>query len=94
MLPEKQWGIRPARSTVDMLFVARRLQELGRQRKTLLCMCLVDLQKAYDPVDRELLWEVLTRFGVPAKKLEAIRQFRDGMRSRLLTDGGEYSEIV
>ena len=55
-------------------------------------MCFIDLQKAYDSVDRELLWEVLTRFGVPAKILKVIRQFHDGMRARVRTDDGEYSE--
>ena len=58
ILPEEQCGFRPARSTTDMLFV-RRLQELGRARKILLYMYFIDLQKAYDSVDRELLWVVL-----------------------------------
>ena len=55
ILPEEQCGFRSARSTIDMLFVVRRLQELGRQRKIPLYMCFVDPQKAYDSVDRELL---------------------------------------
>ena len=55
ILPEEQRGFWPARSTIDMLFVVHRLQELGRQRKIPLYMCFVDLQKAYDSVDRELL---------------------------------------
>ena len=54
ILPEGQCGFRPAGSTIDMLFVVRRLQELGRQRKISLYMCFVDLHKAYDWVDREL----------------------------------------
>ena len=33
LLPEEQCGFRPARSTIGMLFVVRRLQELGRARK-------------------------------------------------------------
>ena len=33
ILPEEQCGFRPARSTVDMLFIVRRLQELGRARR-------------------------------------------------------------
>ena len=48
ILPEEQCGFRPARSTIDMLFVVRRLQQLGRQRKIPLYMCFVDLQKAYE----------------------------------------------
>ncbi|MEP5351923.1 MAG: reverse transcriptase domain-containing protein, partial [Luteolibacter sp.] len=73
-------------------FVVRRLQELGRQRKIPLYLCFIDLQKAYDSVDRELLWEVLTRFGVPTKMLRIIRNFHDGMRARVRTDDGEHSE--
>ena len=68
ILPEEECGFRPPRSTIDMLFVVRRLQELGRPRKIPLYMCFIDLQKAYDSVDRELLlWFVLARFGVPEK---------------------------
>ena len=55
ILPDEQCGFRPARSTVHMLFVVRRLQELGRARRIPLYMCFIDLQKAYDSVDRELL---------------------------------------
>ena len=92
ILPEEQCGFRPARSTIDMLFVVRRLQELGRQRKIPLYMCFVDLQKAYDSVDRELLWKVLARAGVPSVMIDVIRQFHDGMRARVRMDDGELSE--
>ena len=51
ILPDEQCGFQPERSTVDTLFVVRRLQELGRQRRIPLYMCFVDLQKAYDSVD-------------------------------------------
>ena len=44
-LPEEQCGFRPARSTIDVLFVVCRLQEVGRQRKIPPYMCLVDLQR-------------------------------------------------
>ena len=43
-------------------------------------------------VDRELLWVVLARFGVPEKMLTNIRQFHEGMRARVRTDDGEQSE--
>ena len=75
-----------------MLFVVRRLQELGRQRKLPLYVCFVDLHRAYDSVDRELLWEVLTRFGVPTKMLKSIRNLHEGMRARVRTDDGKHSE--
>lgn len=42
---EQQRGFRPAKSTVDMnmLFVVRRLHQLGRERNISLYMCFVDL---------------------------------------------------
>ena len=55
-------------------------------------MCFVDLQKAHDSVDRELLWEVLARAGVSSVIIDVIRQFHDGMRARVRMDDGELSE--
>ena len=91
VLPEEQHGFCPARSTVGMLCIVRRLQELGRESKVPLYVCFVGLQKAYESVDRELLWEVLARFSVPAKLLAVIRHFHDGMRARVRTDDDEHS---
>ena len=82
-------AVRFSPSTFDnRLFVVRRLQELGRARKIPLYMCFIDFQKAYDSVDREPLWVVLARFGVPEKMLTVIRQFHEGMRARVRTDDG------
>ena len=55
-------------------------------------MCLIDLRRAYDSFDRELLWEVLARFGEPAMMLAVIRQFHDDMRVCVRTDDDEHSE--
>ena len=75
-----------------MLFVVRQLQEVRRARQVPLYMCFVDLLKAYDSVDRELLWVVFARFGVPENMLTVIRQFHEGMRARVRTHDGEHSE--
>ena len=77
---EEQCGFRPQRSTVGMMFVVRRLQQLARKKDTPLYMCFIDLTKAYDSVDRILLWDVLARCGVPPRMLAGIRQFHDGMQ--------------
>ena len=74
------------------MFVIRRLHELTRTKGTPLYACFIDLTKAYDSVDRELLWVILARSGVPPKMLAIIRQFHDGMRARVKTDDGRYSQ--
>ena len=91
ILPEEQCGFRPQRSTTDMMFVVRRLQELGRTSNTSLDTCFIDLAKAYDSVDRVLLWELLARFGVPPRMIKVIRMFYDGMRARVQLDNGYFS---
>ena len=64
------------------------LQELARRRRIPLYSCFVDLQKAYDSVDRELLWKVLARAGVPEEMIAVIRQFHDGMQAQVRMDDG------
>ena len=92
ILPEGQCGFRPQRSTTDMMFVVRRLQELGRTTSnTSLEICFIDLAKAYDSVDRVLLWEALARLGDPPRMIKIIRMFHDGMRARAQLDGGDFS---
>ena len=46
----------------------------------------IDLTKAYDSVDRTLLWTVLARFGVPQIMISIIRQFHDGKRACVRLD--------
>ena len=65
ILREEHNGFRPNRSTTDMMFVIRPLQELARKKRIPLYVCFIDLTKAYVSVDRTFLWTVLARFGVP-----------------------------
>ena len=74
-----------------MMFVIRRLQELARKKRIPLYVCFIDLTKAYDSVDRTLLWTVLARFGVPQRMISVIRQFHDGMRACVRLNNGVCS---
>ena len=92
ILPEKQYRFRTQQSTVDMLFVVRRPQELARKKDTPLYLCCIDLTDEYDSVDRTLLLDVLARFGVPPRMLAIIRQFHHGMPAFVRLDNGECSD--
>lgn len=91
MLPESQCGFRKNRSTIDIIFTARQLQEKCREQHQNMFMAFVDLSKAFDTVQRELLWDILLRFGCPDKFVNILRQFHDGMTARV-TIGGQESE--
>ena len=64
-----------------------------RKKDTSVFKCCADLTKAYDSVDRTLLWNVLARSGVPPRMLGVILQFLDGMRACMLLDDGERPDM-
>ena len=72
-VPESQCGFRRARSTTDMIFVARLLQEKCREQHRDLFIAFIDLTKAFDTVKRYLLWQVLGKFGCPPHFLNILR---------------------
>ena len=87
ILPETQSGFRKDRCTTDMIFVARQLQEKSREQHQNLFLTFVDLAKAFDTVNRDLLWRVLARFGCPRKCLAMIRAFHEGMSAKVSVGG-------
>jgi hypothetical protein len=61
------------RSTTDAIFVARGIVAHGlKVEDKQLFQCFIDLKKAYDVVNREALWEILSRFGLPEKIIKVI----------------------
>lgn len=74
------------------LFVVRRLHDLARNKSTPLYTCFIALTKAYNSVERELVWSVLQTLRVPHKMLAVIGQFHDRMRARVRMDDGTCSK--
>jgi len=89
ILPETQAGFRTNRGTTDMIFTVRQLQEKCREQNKPLYMAFIDLTKAFDTVDRELLWEVLARYGCPPKFIRLIRLLHDQMLATVLINSGD-----
>ena len=54
----------------------------------------MDLEKAYDRVDREALWKVMSKYGVRGKLLEAVRGFYVNSRVCLRVDGLKGRKFV
>ena len=67
-----------------MTFILQLLQENSREQHSDLFAVLVDLSKAFDIVDRELLWKILWKFGCPANFVGVIKSFQDGMNASVL----------
>ena len=93
LLPESQCGFRRGRSTADLIFAARQLQEKCQEQNVGLFTTFVDLTKAFDTVCREGLWKIMAKFRCPPpppKFMAMVRQFYDGMNARVL-DNRKYS---
>ena len=86
-LPEAQCGFRPGRSTVDMIFTVRQVQEKCLEQQMDLYAVFIDLTKAFDTVNREALWTILGKFGCPRKFVQIIRLFHDEMVGQVLHNG-------
>ena len=63
ILPESQCGFRTSQGTMDMIVVARQIQEKCPEQNKDLYMAVTDLTKAFDSINSEALWKVLSRFG-------------------------------
>jgi hypothetical protein len=85
--PESQCGFRAGRSTIDMIFSLRQLQEKCREQHKPLFIAFIDLTKAFDLVNREGLFKILSKIGCPPKLLSLIRSFHEGMKGTVLYDG-------
>ena len=60
---EAQGGFRKGRSCTDQLFIIRQLSEKMIEKNKKMVVACVDVQKAYDRVGRNKLWNVLEEWG-------------------------------
>ncbi|MFO7744505.1 MAG: reverse transcriptase family protein, partial [Psychroflexus sp.] len=72
ILNEEQGGFRPGYSTVDRVFILNAMIQKYSKGNSKLYAALIDLQKAFDNVDRILLFEALSEIGLPHQFMNII----------------------
>ena len=85
--PESQCGFRAGRSTVDMVFSLRQLQEKCQEQQMPLYLAFIDLTKAFDLVSRSGLYRLLQKIGCPSHLLAVIISFHENMHSTVCFNG-------
>ena len=92
-LPESQCGFQRGCSTIDMIFVARQLQEKLRDQHQDIYLACVDLPMAFDAVNREVLWNILRKFGCPPTFIAILQQFHTGICAQVVMAGSQSSRF-
>ncbi|KAL7859606.1 hypothetical protein SRHO_G00147530 [Serrasalmus rhombeus] len=85
--PESQCGFRAERSTVDMIFSLRQLQEKCREQQKPLYVTFIDLTKAFYLVSRDGLCNILLKIRCPRKLYSMIRSFHGSMKATIQYEG-------
>jgi len=94
-------NIRPAinsnhRSTVDRIITLNTLLQTRREFNKPLWIAYVDLKSAFDSEDRESLWLILHRRGIPDKLVELMKDLYTDTCSCILADGmrSEWFQVL
>ena len=74
-LCDAQFGFRKNRSTSQLLFVTRRLQDQAEQTCDKLSLVVLDWGKAFDEVDQDKFVKAWARLGVRSKMVDLIESF-------------------
>ena len=85
--PKSQCGFRAGRSTIDMVFSLRQLQEKCREQNQPLYIAFIDLTKAFDLVSRDGLFRALVKIGCPPKLHSLIESFHSDMKGTVQFNG-------
>ena len=73
VLTDAQAGFRKGRSTVDHIFTLHAAIEKQFANNAKLYVAFLDFKKAYDTVNRNILWSVLYHSGIQGKMLRNLK---------------------
>ena len=73
VVAEMQSGFRRGRGCTDQIFIVRQICEkyLGKGKDVY--FAFLDLEKAYDRVDRDAMWSVLRLYGIDVRLLQGVK---------------------
>ena len=64
LIDDEQLGLRAGRGYVDQIFTLKQIGAKARKKKRKVYLGFTDLEKAYDRVNRETLWQVMRMYDV------------------------------
>jgi uncharacterized surface protein with fasciclin (FAS1) repeats len=86
-LQDNQAGYRHNRSCADQIATLRIILVQSHEFNSSLYTVFVDFTKAFDNLDREVLWQLMRHYGIPEKFIAIIRNTYTGMQSKVIHEG-------
>jgi hypothetical protein len=73
-LRKEQAGFQKRRSCVDLINVLIIILEQSAEWQTTLYLTFIDFEKAFDSLNRRVMWKTLSEYGIPQKILNLIKE--------------------
>jgi hypothetical protein len=79
------------KSRIDQIHLVKQVVEMSHEFDKDIHLLFVDFKAAYDSINREKLWEVMGKLGIPAKLTRVIKACTYNSKSKV-SFGGDLSE--
>ncbi|VDP63363.1 unnamed protein product [Schistosoma curassoni] len=90
-LRDQQAGFRKDRSYTEQVATLRIIVKQSVEWNSSLYINFIDYEKAFDSVDRRILWKLLRHYGVPEKIVNIVRNSYDGLQCKVV-HGGQLTD--
>ena len=86
-LRKEQAGFRKDKSCTDHIATLRIIVEQCIEWQSSLYINFVDFEKAFDSIDRTVLWKLLRHYGLPTKLVTLIKNMYEGFTGHVIFNG-------
>ena len=88
LLRRNQAGFRPGRSCAQQIHILRRIMEGFKEYQLPLTVTFVDFKKAFDSINRSVMFSVLRHYGIPSPVVNAVQALYSNSTSAVSVNGG------
>jgi hypothetical protein len=92
-LRKEQVGFYKHQSWVDLINTLRIILEQSVEWQAILFVTFIDFEKAFDSVERKIIWLTLQEYGIPGKIIQIIKILYDGFRCKIFHEG-KFCEFI